>query len=318
MCVRVCVCNMIFYIILAGINKKGEKDQYYFNLRDRKYPTGTRSNRATEAGYWKATGKDRGVVNSRSFCVIGIKKTLVFYMGRAPRGKKTNWVMHEYWPEGDRHIATPTKDAEWVICRVFYKTSGSKINSSPSDIIRLCKGASLPQLLDDSPQPTWINNHMTSGEDEIKDSLTLSALDKRSQLGSVSLPPRQSPATDITISFRTESTADILVNMLNFPAAPEFYDSSVGSITDQLSNTPLYQNSYMNIPLCSSIGCCDQDHFMTSTTDIRPCTAESFAIADSSKSVESMYTLIKEAAGGDSWLYEKLCTSLYGSAEPNI
>ncbi|CAN5954581.1 unnamed protein product [Sphagnum jensenii] len=114
--------------------KMGEKEWYFFSLRDRKYPTGMRTNRATEAGYWKATGKDRDVITRRrsrsnSACrppaahdqqLVGMKKTLVFYTGRAPRGEKTNWIMHEYRLVHAAAAAAGGAD-EWVVCRIFQK-----------------------------------------------------------------------------------------------------------------------------------------------------------------------------------------------------
>ncbi|KAI9086395.1 hypothetical protein K1719_031479 [Acacia pycnantha] len=106
--------------------KMGEDEWYFFCLRDKKYQTGLRTNRATEAGYWKSTGKDVEIYRGK--CLIGKKKTLVFYLGRAPTGEKTNWVMHEYRLDGNFSVHNSSRPAknEWVICRVFEKTSGGK------------------------------------------------------------------------------------------------------------------------------------------------------------------------------------------------
>ncbi|KAL3813003.1 hypothetical protein ACJIZ3_014271 [Penstemon smallii] len=106
--------------------KLGEKEWYFFCVRDKKYPTGLRTNRATAAGYWKATGKDKEIFRGK--ILVGMKKTLVFYKGRAPKGEKSNWVNHEYRLEGKfspDNIPKAVKN-DWVISRVFQKTSGGK------------------------------------------------------------------------------------------------------------------------------------------------------------------------------------------------
>ncbi|XP_027074037.2 NAC domain-containing protein 54 [Coffea arabica] len=93
---------------------------YFFSPRDRKYPNGSRTNRATKAGYWKATGKDRKV-NSQARAV-GMKKTLVYYRGRAPHGARTDWVMHEYrLDERECETNSGLQDA-YALCRVFKKS----------------------------------------------------------------------------------------------------------------------------------------------------------------------------------------------------
>lgn len=81
----------------------GGKEWYFYSLRDRKYATGQRTNRATVSGYWKATGKDKHV--TRKGVLIGMRKTLVFYQGRAPKGRKTDWVMHEFRVEASSDVS---------------------------------------------------------------------------------------------------------------------------------------------------------------------------------------------------------------------
>ncbi|PPD80251.1 hypothetical protein GOBAR_DD22832 [Gossypium barbadense] len=84
------------FCVCKEVAKLNANEWYFFSFRDRKYATGFRTNRATTSGYWKATGKDRTVVDPRTQQVVGMRKTLVFYRNRAPNGIKTGWIMHEF------------------------------------------------------------------------------------------------------------------------------------------------------------------------------------------------------------------------------
>ncbi|MCO5575226.1 hypothetical protein L7F22_029024 [Adiantum nelumboides] len=179
---------------LPGKAAMGEKEWYFYSARDRKYPTGMRTNRATQAGYWKATGKDREVVSWKSSTsdnnnngaagrIVGMKKTLVFYRGRAPKGIKSNWVMHEYRHEPHQQLfsssgrpsissststtatassstssrRSSTSKDEWVVCRIFHKSQGGKkmalselrqCSQYPTNTSGALYTTSLPALLD--------------------------------------------------------------------------------------------------------------------------------------------------------------------------
>ncbi|KAK6144724.1 hypothetical protein DH2020_021544 [Rehmannia glutinosa] len=105
--------------------KTRDLEWYFFSVLDKKYGNGARTNRATEKGYWKTTGKDRAVYHKTQ--IVGMKKTLVYHSGRAPKGQRTNWVMHEYrLTDIQLETAEIAQDA-FVLCRVFQKSgSGPK------------------------------------------------------------------------------------------------------------------------------------------------------------------------------------------------
>ncbi|XP_009626107.1 NAC domain-containing protein 35-like isoform X1 [Nicotiana tomentosiformis] len=105
---------------LPALAAIGEKEWYFYVPRDRKYRNGDRPNRVTTSGYWKATGADR-MIRSENSQSIGLKKTLVFYSGKAPKGIRTSWIMNEY--RLPQHETERLQKAEISLCRV-HKRSG--------------------------------------------------------------------------------------------------------------------------------------------------------------------------------------------------
>ncbi|XP_020576381.1 NAC transcription factor 47-like [Phalaenopsis equestris] len=106
----------------------GEREWYFFSPRDRKYPNGVRPNRAAASGYWKATGTDKPICFADEN--IGVKKALVFYKGKPPKGLKTDWIMHEYRLAESQNSSgcKPVKLGDhsmrlddWVLCRIYKK-----------------------------------------------------------------------------------------------------------------------------------------------------------------------------------------------------
>ncbi|KAB2032225.1 hypothetical protein ERO13_D05G331000v2 [Gossypium hirsutum] len=134
------------------------KEWYFYSQRDRKYATGLRTNRATTSGYWKATGKDKAVHSKGT--IVGMRKTLVFYHGRAPKGTKSDWVMHEFRLQPTSNVSTLKED--WVLCRMLHKTkeiskNPSIMGSSYDDIA----SSPLPPLMD-----SFISFHQPNLDDK--------------------------------------------------------------------------------------------------------------------------------------------------------
>ncbi|KAI6669807.1 hypothetical protein NL676_004692 [Syzygium grande] len=120
---------------LAGELCREDREQWFFfaPLRERE-ARGGRPSRSMATGYWKATGSP-GYVYSSDNKVIGVKKSMVFYVGKAPTGRKTQWKLNEYRAielsptkpnSTSSNISIPKLRYEFTLCRVYVVSGSSR------------------------------------------------------------------------------------------------------------------------------------------------------------------------------------------------
>ncbi|XP_073042357.1 NAC domain-containing protein 90-like [Primulina eburnea] len=104
---------------------RGDTEQWFFFVQRKENEVRRgRPNRTTFTGYWKATGSP-SYVYAADRKVIGVRKSMVFYKGKAGSGKKTKWKMNEYIAiTQDSHTSIRKLRDELSLCRV-YVVSGS-------------------------------------------------------------------------------------------------------------------------------------------------------------------------------------------------
>ncbi|KAJ9173298.1 hypothetical protein P3X46_016449 [Hevea brasiliensis] len=160
---------------LPRLATSGEKECYFYCPRDRKYRNSARPNRVTRAGFWKATGTDRPICSSDGTKCIGLKKSLVFYRGRAAKGIKTDWMMHEFRLPSPAEPSPPKKLLEkslppndaWAICRIFKKTNSMAQKALNYSWISQLPDATASDMLNQGPHCTQFSSENISCTTEI-------------------------------------------------------------------------------------------------------------------------------------------------------
>eukprot|EP01018_Ginkgo_biloba_P034347 Gb_21446 [translate_table: standard] len=155
---------------------------HFFSPRFVKYPSGCQAVRATEAGYWKDTGKDQPVFTGSG--VVGIKRTLVFYRGHAPRGERTHWRMNEYMLQDEN--SNSVQDS-YVLCQVFQTTiPGPKVE----------EGDSAPTSKEDMIEGPKEEHCVMTSLDMECDSLATQCMDELNNTSKDSMLPGKDPALE--------------------------------------------------------------------------------------------------------------------------
>ncbi|CAN4120204.1 unnamed protein product [Withania somnifera] len=146
----------------------GDTEQWFFFVpRQEREAKGGRPCRTTTCGYWKATGSPSYVYSSNSK-VIGVKKSMVFYNGKAPAGKKTKWKMNEYRAieqETSSNSSIPKLRHEMSLCRV-YITPGSFRAFDRRPVAPITTNAPSKSVINQDGNSLKIVNKMETTSDE--------------------------------------------------------------------------------------------------------------------------------------------------------
>ncbi|KAI3714192.1 hypothetical protein L1987_72788 [Smallanthus sonchifolius] len=144
------------------LSKIREREWYFFVPRNKKHGNGGRPNRTTKNGFWKATGSDRKIFSlSDRNKHLGLKKTLVFYKGRAPRGSKTDWVMSEY-----RLPDSCPFSKDIVLCKIYRKATSMKVLEQRAALEEAQPNSISGQHLDFLTPPPIRLSHVASNTNE--------------------------------------------------------------------------------------------------------------------------------------------------------
>ncbi|KAF8019615.1 hypothetical protein BT93_G0334 [Corymbia citriodora subsp. variegata] len=133
----------ILYDALSSIRSDGQ--EYFFFC-----PHGRE--RKTERGFWKETSKKRVIRAPDTSEPIGTKTILVYYEGRQPNGRKTDWAMHKYHLNlnvSDSEISDPTA---LVLCRIINRKSKKAKSATASTSTDLSSGSNLNDCQNEETQ----------------------------------------------------------------------------------------------------------------------------------------------------------------------
>jgi len=106
----------------------------------------------------------------RTLVLVGARKTLVFYVGKAPKGERTNWIMHEYRLESVGGQCTNPGAAassgalgEIVLCHIFQKQTQGGIDTAEEEVLTLRTRLEAEEPR--SPLPTAMKDERRSTDD---------------------------------------------------------------------------------------------------------------------------------------------------------